>query len=133
MGTKKSTILHWFQIRRQNWKKLHDKKVISQKYAFWFLINNFFTISSLDLELAWNSAFFGTHIDLYEEKSFLLYFVTNMNCVSQVYTPLFCGSCLGGGNALHTCAELLGRMGTRKDASLFYVNCVLIILINLKC
>jgi len=95
MGTKKSRILHWFQIQRQNWKNLHDKNVISKKYAFCFLLDNYFTISSSDLELSWNSAFFDTYIDLYEEKkSFLLYFVRNMNCVSALYST-FLWFCIG--------------------------------------
>jgi len=34
MGTKRRKILHWFQIRRQNWKKAHDKKVILKNCFF---------------------------------------------------------------------------------------------------
>ena len=53
-------------------KKTHDTKVIIEKlpsarfFKNTFLFVHFFTILYLDLE----SAFFGTHIDLNEEKKF---------------------------------------------------------------
>ena len=42
-----------------------------------FLVECFFLILPSDLESVLNSAFLGTHIDLFEEKSFQLYFKKN--------------------------------------------------------
>ena len=52
-----------------------------------FLVECFFLILPSDLESVLNSAFLGTHIDLFEEKSFQLY----KKKYYAVYTPLLYG------------------------------------------
>jgi len=61
------------------------------------------------LESVLNSAFLGTHIDKFEEKSFQLYFKKMLYSLYS-FTLWFC---LGGVDTAHTCVEMLGRRGAR--------------------
>ena len=72
-----------------------------------FLVEYFFLILPSDLESVLNSAFLGTHIDLFEEKIFQLY-LKKILCSLYSFTLWFF---LGGGDAVHTCVEMLGRRG----------------------
>jgi len=71
------------------------------------LVECFFLILPSDLESVLNSAFLGTHIDLFEEKSFQLYFKKNI--MQSIPVLLYSMVFLGGGDAVHTCIEMLGR------------------------
>ena len=55
-------------------KKLSKKQIFENN----FFAMRFFSILSLDLESVYNFAFFGTHIEIFEEKSFQLYFWKNI-------------------------------------------------------
>ena len=54
-----------------------------------------------------NSALLGTHIDLFEEKSVQFYFLKNIMQSILLYYMVF----FGGGDAVRTCVEMLGRRG----------------------
>ena len=54
-----------------------------------FLVECFFLFLPFDLESVLNSAFLGTHFDLFEEKSFQLYFKKNI--MQSIPTPLLYG------------------------------------------
>ena len=64
-----------------------------------FLVECFFSLPS-DLESVLNSAFFCTHIDLFEEKSFQLYL--NKNIMLSIRYSFTLWFCLGGGDAVPT-------------------------------
>ena len=65
MGIKRRKILHWFQFRRQNWNKTHDKKVIIKKLLFC----KFFEIT-----FYW-CTFSQFHLQIWNKHKILLFFV----------------------------------------------------------
>ena len=75
-----------------------------------FLVEYFYLILPSDLESVLNSAFLGTHIDLFEEKSFQLY-LKKILCSLYSFTLWFC---LGGGDAVRRDA---GEEGGREFSS----------------